>query len=924
MSQVLPEPTGLSEGVTGQGRFAELTYTSFDDGSGSGGGWQVKSTSGDVSDRERSVLTAWISTRFDLEPALLRFPTPADIDGRPVRLMYATADCGGGYWHTVDAGLDGSGRPGNVFAHVLLDRDIEASTAMRPVELWKWSGWLTPYGAKDVLESALAATRVPVPDGPMTRTAVIEFLVDPKVFRQDTFQLLLDAVAAAIAGGPAVVLTVSDTRTAVMWIGAVSYFMSPGTARRFAWSTHDRAYSVTEGIRRGLHLIAVPASDADAVRGDPASVVIDENEEPSLGLLGGEPHVTKDGTTTVAVTPWSFLAQSVLIDAQTAETVLAKQDEIANEVGDVGLSPMWPLAMTVAADPTLQDVHPEAMKVIVEDSPHHVRDVLRLHEQVQRSFRVAAPRRAADAWDLLMQLDVHHVNASAAAEHYVERALGEDDWLFGAAPLPVIPGQLIPELSAEVRQLIDSVVSDLIEDSRSADCEEASFEDLLFRALRVASLVVPAVESSPDRTVLYDRLSDVLDGVGLDVLFDGGRGPGFVASVGPLSEATLRNVVRPAVGTAHNMQENGFGSRVSRPVLGWLFPKVSADPAEELPDPSADVLFAEYVHAVLVAGDGTEEERDRVLPYADLAVRHLLLDEQRTDDGARTELAALTGAVPMTLADIVGLFGEFGDRVPPGVAADILLLHEYDADLEDLIRHVLAQGPPSSSDTALSPSADDIAFSAASIRQIQDWAIVDHRALDELVCADLAVLLPRMGMLNGAVFPGDLTVNLGVLFVAAHSLRKMWAVDPAHAGASPLPSLVETYRDEITARVIELVASGAMDIDWIAAQAVLNCLSELPIDSGDPTSSDVSGLTPLSQLLGPSWFDQIVENLVARGEYDGPRSTTRIRDALWGDVRNMTAAHGEAVIRNYQSAATQWLRKVGIESPGRSGTWIQR
>ena len=46
MSAVLPEPTGYpqAEGVAARCRFGELTYTSFDDGSGSGGGWQVKST----------------------------------------------------------------------------------------------------------------------------------------------------------------------------------------------------------------------------------------------------------------------------------------------------------------------------------------------------------------------------------------------------------------------------------------------------------------------------------------------------------------------------------------------------------------------------------------------------------------------------------------------------------------------------------------------------------------------------------------------------------------------------------------------------------------------------------------------------------------------------------------------------------------
>ncbi|MFC0447518.1 hypothetical protein CJ179_34460 [Rhodococcus sp. ACS1] len=923
MSSVLPEPTEYPQVVAPGSRFGELTYTSFDDGSGSGGGWQVKSTAGELSDRERSALTAWISTRFDLEPPLPRFPTPADIDGRPARLMYAAAEGGAAYWHTVDAGLDGSGRPGNVFAHVVLDRELDASTSsLRPVELWKWSGWLTPYGARAVLESSLEGARSPVPDGPVTRARVLEFLDDPAVFRVGLFQVLLDAVAGAMAGGPSVVLTVSDADTAVMWIGAVSYFMSPGSARRFAWSTHDKAHSVAEGVRRGLHLIAVPVSDRDGLKTDPSYVVIDEYEEPSLGLLGSEPHVTKDGLTTVAVTPWSMLAQSILIDAGTAEQVLTQQDDLAHEVGDIGLSPMWPLAMAVASTEEVSDGHQEAIKVILEDSPTHVHDTPRLLEQVREIYGSAAPGRAAEAWRLLMQLDVRNAYASMAAVHYVERALEDEDWLFGPTVPPVVPPQLVPRVSDEVRVAIDTAVKGLLESARRPDIDERGSEELLFRALRVADLAMLTMASSPVTAEVQDMLSEVLERARLDVLFDDVFGDAFVARVGELSGSTLGNVVRPVVEAAPNMASGDFGRRLSGPVLRWLFPREASGPEVAGTGNVESMLFAEYVHSVLVSDNGTVEDREQVLPYAKLAVRHLLQADQRTDADVHAELVELTRAASLTVTEILVLFDEFGDRVPPGVAADSLLRCEYDSDLVDLINYLGAQHDSVLRVQSSVCGADCVAVAAASIRGIREWSVIDQTALEELVHNHAEVLIPECSLLNEESVPVDLAVNVCVLIVAAQSMGVPWAADAGESSPLRFESLFETHVFDIVPAVTELVAGGALDIDWVVAQAILISLAHTSAQTDDSTFIGVLGTNPHGQPHGPLWLDDVAESLVQSGRYAGPRTTSDIRDAIWPDVRNMSAARGEETIRGYEPVAAQWLREFGIGSTERQNTWI--
>lgn len=153
------------------------------------------------------------------------------------------------YWHTVPAGADASGRPGNVFAHSMIDRS-SASSIVRPIERWGSPDWLTPYGADEVAASTIDGTE-PAPSGLASRDAVLDFLLEPTTWRIGTFSVLLDAVGRALAGGPVVVLGCQDTDRAAHWIAAVSHFMSPGTARRFSWSTFDRLHAVDDALPVG-------------------------------------------------------------------------------------------------------------------------------------------------------------------------------------------------------------------------------------------------------------------------------------------------------------------------------------------------------------------------------------------------------------------------------------------------------------------------------------------------------------------------------------------------------------------------------------------------------------------------------------------------------------------------------------------------
>src|ERR1700761_4988688 len=121
-------------------RFSQLAYTSFDRPGGAGG-WQIKQSSADLSPEETQRLVSGVRTAFRPVEPLPDYPTPQQLEAFPRRLAYrrwARRDGGGsGYWHTAPAGADSTGRPGNVFAHVLLDRAPDTAPRLRPIQRWR-------------------------------------------------------------------------------------------------------------------------------------------------------------------------------------------------------------------------------------------------------------------------------------------------------------------------------------------------------------------------------------------------------------------------------------------------------------------------------------------------------------------------------------------------------------------------------------------------------------------------------------------------------------------------------------------------------------------------------------------------------------------------------------------------------------------
>jgi hypothetical protein len=436
-------------------RYGQLSYTSYDV-AGTAGGWQVKQTTGELTADETELLVAGVRTVFHAVEPLPAYPTPEDCERGPRRLAYRrTPDDAGAFWHTVPAGADSTGRPGNVFAHVVLDRRPDDGVGHRPIQLWRSPAWVRPYGAGAVARAAIPKDP-PATAGLVTKDSVLAFVMDTSTWRLGTLCGLLDAVLAAMDGGPPVVLGTDSDEHAAQWIGLVSFLMSPGTATSLGFSTFDRADQVSANARNGQHLTAVPLADLAAL--PPHVVVIDETAMLSMGELDGEPHRTPAGQT-IEVTPWSAMVQVTLVDAESGSVVIDDIVRYAAEAGDHGLHPAWPMAMSVLHRDDFADARDEANAIIGRFSPTGLSTESALGQAVSGALAELVGSSTAQAWRAVQQAP-----GGRAAEHadvvYLCRAIGDPDWLAQVAMIPVSPRnyaeRAVPsELSAAIGPALD-------------------------------------------------------------------------------------------------------------------------------------------------------------------------------------------------------------------------------------------------------------------------------------------------------------------------------------------------------------------------------------------------------------------------------------------------------------------------------------
>lgn len=845
-------------------RYAQMLYTSYDPGDGRPGGWQVKEVDGAPTSQEVDALLAHIATRFDLKPALPSYPTPDQLEGRPARLTYRPIGAASAaYWHTVDAGRDATGRPGNVFAHVVLDRRPgEEASRFRPIELFTSAGWLRPYNTAEVAAAHVPAA-VPSPGAGLDLASVVGFLLED-YDRQTLLRVLLDAVVGALAGGPSVILLVDDHASAGLWIAAVSRFLSPGAARRFSFSTHDAPEDVNAASDRGVHLIAVPRDRAPALRSVAGVVVIDSHEVPSIGDPGTE-HRVESGPVPAHIA--STLAEGVLTDEEMASRVLARQDGIAEALDDDGRRPLWALAAAVFEEPELAEFHREIAPTVADDAPPAADGVPWALDLLRRAEALAPSQSLPEALARLRTQAAHGASGRIAGR-VLAMALA-DRGARTAQLVAMVPAvrSAITGPEPELRTAIAAAVA-------TPDRDSARSELLL-----IGDLVHRLAEPRWVRDVALPQLVQAFAG-------HAGAGPQTWAVAARLTPDTVASLLRPVLAAT----DAGALAAMPIEVAEALYPDGRGGITEPANPDSTDLYLFPFAALVwLRTGRGDDATRALVVARAgDYAIG--CLPGMLSDGDAAVLIGELMRQHLPEPGSLIGWF-EYPDRTPPELSAELVLLPRLPKDtLSRLASAVNDDRIPEFVTTGAWLRLAD----TKAIRRPDDVlsAVKCAEAIERRIDADMAARLPadlaRMAAVGVVV--GELTGSLPRGSKLSEGL------------VSHLPRLGDSILD----RIIELVVAGAIDVRWIAGAAVL---------AGHGAPSNDGAAAGLLDRWAPAWPEWVIDAISASG-VPAAISVADVRDAAWESIKNVDADTAEQFFLSYHGRASDVVtRLVGRAAP---------
>lgn len=438
-------------------RFGQLTYAAFDQAGSSSGGWHVQAKSGDLTEVELEALRKHATITFGEVSELPDFPSPEQLRALPRRLshfpLYANRRdaseperLGSAYVHSTPAGLDTTQRPGNVFSHLLIDRDPAASE-QRPVQLWRSPAFRTPYGANAVAGSVLPdSAEFEKPGNYVTPSGVRRFIRKDAAQRLPVLAMLLDGTRAAVNGaGPNIVLGTDSPDRAAFWIGAVSMLTTDEWARLLGWSLFERAADLASAWSRGIHIAAVPRADLEHVDTS-NTVIIDElSQGHSLGSFETyppTPHTTAQGGR-IPSSVWSELALYLLqVHPESLPQVLDRLEQIAAFEFTPEAVPEWALAMATVPLGS-SDLDEITHDTIVQSTPASVSAVQWIHDDAVTAMQHGISADTAGSFERLRraQPDPCSLGYSLLYRSYVEFALQDSDWMrrHGRAPLPEGP-----------------------------------------------------------------------------------------------------------------------------------------------------------------------------------------------------------------------------------------------------------------------------------------------------------------------------------------------------------------------------------------------------------------------------------------------------------------------------------------------------
>lgn len=262
-------PTGTTP------RWTHVTYASFRNASGQGGWSAGPSISASEKDRQR--VAEFAPTSLLPIQSFDDFIGSAEIAALPRRFEYRVIPEGALLMQSVPSGKDATGRPGNVFTHAVIDRDLNAPLqAQYPISFFGSPDLRTPFRAAAVNAVELPTDLGEPRPGPMADLMAAWMMVDDMYGnRRGALYRLQDVLQE---GRELPVLLLQNPKEAAYWLQALSATLTPAEARRLLhFSTFERAATLPapEVINGVLPVLVVPREDREQLTGRSGICLVD-------------------------------------------------------------------------------------------------------------------------------------------------------------------------------------------------------------------------------------------------------------------------------------------------------------------------------------------------------------------------------------------------------------------------------------------------------------------------------------------------------------------------------------------------------------------------------------------------------------------------------------------------------------------------
>ena len=531
----------------------------------------------------------------------------------PIRLRFHLLPQGA-VWYHVDAAR----------RHVLIDPHARAraatAEAVRPIELWHSPRWRRPPSVLVVPpgRSVGSVDRA----GVVNRASVVDFIGDLSADRLGPLGALLDAVSAALRGGPPVVLVTPDSDEGAQWIGAVSFLCSPATGLQLSFSTHEMwddvlshlsepagdARSARNGAASGEVPVVrpPPSTDDDGSPGDWRTpvlsvvtpldldrsldrgldldrspdvdlpvVVIDPRVAMTFETVAGVPYRRTHLGQQIAITDWSRLALGLFVeDYAVVERCLRALDEVGATDGPAAEKGPW---WSVDGPGPPETERPElALARAVETIAGRVDRVGGAAEDLVLAAPIAAGVLRAGP---VRPAAIERVSDGSALEDYLRAVLNDDDELLRQSPPLPTAGPSDPSRGHRLRGPLTGLAHRLTESLRADGdlVDDVRAGLLLLRGVDLADRIAQLI-GGPD---LSGTGIERLAGRAAEVLLADRVGAAVAQIVGPLDRAALARwvlpkMIRTEMGETEAWLRSGdpVGRRLPAPVIALLAPAI--------------------------------------------------------------------------------------------------------------------------------------------------------------------------------------------------------------------------------------------------------------------------------------------------------------------------------------------------------------